>query len=230
MKAIILAAGKGSRLDKFTKKQPKCLLKLGRETILAREIRLLQECDINEDDIYVVGGYKQELLKSIAPNLIVNSYYDTSDNSYSLGFALEIVDDDDIVVMDADLCFEKELLQEVLADKHKNLLLSMRSNDTEESTGIVEDENENVVAIGKQYSNTGFVYLSIFKAARETISDLRASLLEKRNAMTWYPSAITEICNEHIFYNKKTNLKWHEIDYIEDYYETIKFFNLGDDL
>lgn len=88
MKAIILAAGKGSRLGKYTEGKPKCLLALGEESVLSREIRILQECGFKEEDIYVVGGYKYKLLEPIAPNLIYNSEYNTKDNSYSLGIAM----------------------------------------------------------------------------------------------------------------------------------------------
>ena len=41
MKAVILAAGRGSRLGKYTDDKPKCLIEIGGETLLDRELRLL---------------------------------------------------------------------------------------------------------------------------------------------------------------------------------------------
>lgn len=228
MKAIILAAGKGSRLGKYTEGKPKCLLALGEESVLSREIRILQECGLKAGDIYVVGGYKYKLLEPIAPNLIYNSEYDTKDNSYSLGIAMEAVPKDDILILDADLCFEKELILEILNDPHENVLLSKEAADMKESTGIVAEESGRVKAIGKQYHNTGYVYISIFKIGKEVVSELMKILLSERSEHTWYTYAITEMCGENAFYNKVTKQKWHEIDFIEDYIETLEMFQLGE--
>jgi len=56
VKVIILAAGKGKRLSDYIKGKPKCLLMLGNETILQRELRMLRNCGISSQNIYVVGG------------------------------------------------------------------------------------------------------------------------------------------------------------------------------
>ena len=227
MKAIILAAGKGSRLGEYTGGKPKCLLMLGQESILSREIRILKECGVPETNIYVVGGYNCELLEPIAPNLIYNAQYETKDNSYSLGLALETVWDDDVLVLDADLCFDKELLLEIIHDTRDNVLMSRRASDLEESTGIVTGESERVKAIGKQYRNTGYVYISIFKIGKSTIPELRIKLLAEKSVRTWYTLAITELCETRPFYNRVTEQRWHEIDFPQDYLETIELFQLG---
>ncbi len=202
------------------------MLKLGNETILSREIRILQEVGISKENIYVVGGYKYELLLDVSPNIIINELFDIKDNAYSLGLALESVFDDDVIILDADLCFEKELLLQIINCPHKNVLLSKLSDDLHESTGIRISDKNTVNAIGKQYKNTGYVYISIFKIAKEIIVNFRENLLEDRNSKTWYTSALTKLCDKHKFYNLVTNRKWHEIDFIEDYDKTKQMFNL----
>lgn len=226
MKAIILAAGRGKRLGEYTHGNPKCLLQLGQETILSREIRILQECGLAKENIFVVGGYRSDLIEPLVPNLIYNPYYDTKDNSYSLGLALETVFDDGILVLDADLCFDKELILEIIADAHENVLLSKKGSDLEESTGIVTECSGKVTAIGKEYMNTGYVYISIFKIGKDTVQDFREALLAEKSVKTWYPLAITEICGKHPFFNLVTQQKWHEIDFVEDYLETLEMFHL----
>ena len=57
MKAIILAAGKGSRLYPITLNKPKGLLKIGNETILDRLIRQFKEAGVS--DIVIVIGYQK---------------------------------------------------------------------------------------------------------------------------------------------------------------------------
>lgn len=228
MKVIILAAGKGKRLGNLTDNQPKCMLKLGNETILQREIRILKNCGIAEKNIFVVGGYKYEVLKKDAPNLIINTEFESKDNAYSLGLALKSVNDDDVLIMDADLCFEEILVQEILNDARKNVLLSRKSDDLKESTGIVTAENGRVKAIGKTYKNTGYVYISIFKIDKNIIPEFRELLLSERSKKTWYPLAITELCEKYEFYNHSVKDRWHEIDFYEDYIETLNLFELGE--
>ncbi len=55
MKAIILAAGRGSRMGHLTDKQPKCMTRLAKKPLL--EWQLSSLCDAGCDPIAVVAGY-----------------------------------------------------------------------------------------------------------------------------------------------------------------------------
>ena len=58
MRAIILAAGMGTRLRPITLTTPKSLIEIGEETLIERQIRFLKEKGI--DDVIVVTGYLAE--------------------------------------------------------------------------------------------------------------------------------------------------------------------------
>ena len=60
-KAIILAAGKGSRLRKVLKGNPKPLLGIGKSTLLEILIKKLKDLKIKK--ILVVTGYKSNQIK-----------------------------------------------------------------------------------------------------------------------------------------------------------------------
>ncbi len=60
MKAIILAAGRGSRMKDLTEERPKCLVELRGKALLDWQLEALRAADINE--IAIVTGYKRELL------------------------------------------------------------------------------------------------------------------------------------------------------------------------
>ena len=62
MKAIILAAGRGSRMCQLTEEQPKCLTKLAGKSLLEWQQEALKATGIQE--IVVVGGYRYEDLKN----------------------------------------------------------------------------------------------------------------------------------------------------------------------
>lgn len=226
MKAIILAAGIGKRMQEYSNGSPKCLIPFAGETLLSREIRILKELGFTEKDILVVGGYKYERLKDCGATLIINSKYEQTDNAYSLGLALEQIQNDDVLVMDADLVFEPAILKAIIEDPRPNLVLSKLSADLQESTGIVLRDDGTVSAIGKQYLNSGYVYISIFKFAKEISNDFLDALLKQRSVKTWYTSALTDLMQEYPFYNLSVSGKWHEIDFPEDYIETMELFGV----
>jgi choline kinase len=60
-RAIILAAGRGSRMKEHTKEKPKCLNILANDTLLNWQLKSLKEAGIEK--ITVVNGYKSDLIK-----------------------------------------------------------------------------------------------------------------------------------------------------------------------
>lgn len=62
MKAIILAAGRGSRMKDLTDDRPKCLVELRGKALLEWQLEALREAGISE--IAIVTGYKHELLSN----------------------------------------------------------------------------------------------------------------------------------------------------------------------
>lgn len=60
MNAIILAAGRGSRMKNLTEERPKCLVELRGKTLLDWQLTALRAAGISE--IAIVTGYKRELL------------------------------------------------------------------------------------------------------------------------------------------------------------------------
>ena len=62
MKGVILAAGKGSRLNGTAGDKPKCLVEAGGITLLERQIRALERAGI--DDIVVVVGCQADRVRA----------------------------------------------------------------------------------------------------------------------------------------------------------------------
>ena len=70
-KAIILAAGLGSRLRPLTYNKPKCLIELFGETLLSRQLRVLEGCGV--DDVLVVGGYLADEIIKLGLIIVLNN-------------------------------------------------------------------------------------------------------------------------------------------------------------
>ena len=113
MKAIILAAGIGSRLGK---PHPKPLTELtSGETIMQRQITALSKY-IGNDNIIIVVGFKKDLIMEEFPDqmYIYNNIYDKTNTSKSLLGALNKVYDDDVLWLNGDVVFDEKVLEPII--------------------------------------------------------------------------------------------------------------------
>lgn len=102
-RAVIMAAGKGSRLDPLTRTTPKPLIRVNGTRLIDTAIRALRGNGI--DEIYVVTGHLKECYAALPEEypgltLIENPYYDTCNNISSVFVAREHLSD--TIIMDAD--------------------------------------------------------------------------------------------------------------------------------
>jgi len=138
MKAIILAAGLGTRLGELGKEIPKCLLEINGKSILETKIEMLRNLGLKDEDILVVMGNKgscwtkenKEKIMSIAKNIVISYDNDSTSNSYSAKLGLDKIDEDDVMIIDGDLVISKELLRKMI-ETEGNLILSKESYDKE---------------------------------------------------------------------------------------------------
>ena len=123
MKAVILAAGLGKRLEPVTGGLPKCLVPVGGRTILDRMIERLVQAGL--DEIVVVTGHRAEdverhLDRSESPAArraarVFNPRYADWGNFHSLLVAEPAVGGDGFVKLDADVVMDELLLPALLA-------------------------------------------------------------------------------------------------------------------
>lgn len=123
MKALILAAGFGSRLMPLTKDNPKCMVEYRNKKIIDYEVSALREAGINE--IAVVGGYLFGVLKSYVEsqfnikNIYQNKNYDKTNMVQTLFCAREflescIKESQDLVVSYADIVYCVEIVRALM--------------------------------------------------------------------------------------------------------------------
>ena len=85
MRAIILAAGKGKRLEKVCGDYPKCLVDIGGLSLIERQIETLRSVGVN--DITAVVGYGAEHVREHCGSgisYIENEIHDQTNSLYSL--------------------------------------------------------------------------------------------------------------------------------------------------
>jgi choline kinase len=225
MKAVILAAGVGRRLQSFT---PKCLLSIGETILLFRCLEALEHVGISE--VTIVVGYKQELIReavaswsgSIPVHFLVNEEFERG-SIVSLWVARQALLDDDTVIMDADVLFHQSILERLIASSHPNVLLMDETvaQDTEECMVVVRQGR--VIALTKELpeiydevgEGVGFLKLSRYDAPNLLKSvEVRISqgLLDME-----YEDALPDFFQATLVGVEKIGgLPWIEIDFPKD--------------
>ena len=112
MKAIILAAGSGTRLGKYTENLPKCMLNFNGKTLIQRQIETLRSTGIN--DIVVVKGYMEEKIQLPDVKYYINEDY-ANTNMVETLFTAEEEMNDDILVCYADILYDKKVVEKILS-------------------------------------------------------------------------------------------------------------------
>lgn len=114
MKAIILAAGKGTRLWKYAKGIPKCALNFQGKTLLERQIGTLRAGGIH--DIVVVKGYKAESINFPGIRYYLNPDYENTNMVHTL-FCAEKEFCGDVIIAYADILYESKVLRQIIDEK-----------------------------------------------------------------------------------------------------------------
>ena len=226
MRAIILAAGRGSRLENVAGDVPKCLAPVGATTLLEWQIGALRAAGVSR--IVVVAGYRAGLVRAVcgdAATCIENTRHAETNSLYSLWLARDFLGDG-FVVMNGDVLLHPRLLFELLASPYEDALLLSYSDRAaplgdEEMKVVVRDGC--VIEMTKQMDgrladgeNVGVVK---FGAAGARLLVERMDALIARGAeRDWAPRAFREFAQARPLYVVPTGgLPWIEIDYPHDY-------------
>lgn len=249
MKAIIIAAGRGSRLNPLTNDKPKCMLELDGKTLLQHQIEALNGVGIHR--IVLIKGYKEEMINY--PGLIyyLNDDYENNNILHSLFYAEKEMDDAFIAAY-SDILYTKDVVERLLDNKEdiaivvdidwKGYYKGRTGHPIEEAENVILDTDNNVVKIGKVVPDKDAVhgeFIGMLKCSRKGacvfrrhFNNLRkrysgkrfqaASLFEK----AYLTDMIQDLVDSRVTVNCVT-IKggWKEIDTVEDYERILKEFS-----
>ncbi|HYK20168.1 MAG TPA: phosphocholine cytidylyltransferase family protein [Pyrinomonadaceae bacterium] len=226
MKAIILAAGKGTRLNGSGVK-PKCLFEVGGRTLLDRQLSALVGSQLSE--IVVVVGFEAERIRQQCPSnvsFVVNSQFGETSSLYSLWMARDHLLDG-FVVLNCDVLFHPQLLTKLISSPFDDALLvdlvDKNANHLGDEEMKVKVANGLVVDIRKDLDpaeadgeNVGMVKFSS-EGAKRLVHEMD-SLISRGFNREWAPRAFREFALRFPLHAISTeDLPWIEIDFPEDY-------------
>lgn len=128
MNAVILAAGMGRRFQPEPLAYPKCLLEIGGKSLLERSIENLSWLGV--DGVTVVAGYRAELIERaverLATELPISVRYNPNYEGGSAGSVLcaaDVFETQTTLMLDADVLYDRRILERMLACKDENAIL-----------------------------------------------------------------------------------------------------------
>ena len=224
MRAIILAAGVGARLNPLTNNCPKCLLPVGEQTLIDYQIEALRAVEI--DDIVLVVGYQADQIRDHCGEkvrYIENPDYLTTNSIYSFYLARRELDTD-IFLFNCDILFQPEVLRRMLDAGHPNVVaVDSRVQRIANEMNVVFDREKRISIINKEVdplkAQAQSVQLVKFDAAgARLVRGEIESLINLQKTNVFPTSAYKPILDAGLLFAEEVgDLPWAEIDTLEDY-------------
>lgn len=113
MKAVILAAGQGTRLRPLTNDRPKCLVEVAGKPLLDHQLETLRACGVQ--DIHIVGGYRADQLARPKLTVHVNPRFAETNMVATLFVAQALMTgESDLIIAYGDIVYEPVVLRALI--------------------------------------------------------------------------------------------------------------------
>ena len=235
MRAIILSAGRGSRLLPLTAARPKCLLEVGGVSVVRHQIGALARAGV--DDVTVITGFlPQAVEEDVARHdtgarvrTLFNPFYQIADNLASCWMARERMDGD-FLLINGDTLFEDALLERVLAAPPTAVSVTVDKKDAyDEDDMKVTLRGTQLVGIGKtlNHAETDAESIGMLRfmgdGPQAFTNQLDAMMRTPEGVRPWFLKAIDGLAKSGITVETCSieGHKWSELDTPEDY-ETVR--------
>lgn len=220
--AVILAAGRGSRLGALGKATPKGLIRIAGGTLIERSIGYL--LDLGVGRITVVTGHCSDRYDKLFRHnelveLVPNPDYATTGSFASLLVGLAHTNSSvPLLILDSDIIFQKISLQAILSAEGDSILTSGKTESGDEvwvvsDAYVLKEISKYPKKEGKEVSE--FVGITRINPGlcRELLSF--SDSFAQPNQME-YEEVLDYLCKTHnIMVRNKQNLLWAEIDTVE---------------
>jgi choline kinase len=222
MQAIILAAGRGSRLGSVLKDQPKCLAQLKNVHLIEYQLLMLRSFGIT--DVCVVLGYRAEEVRRVVGqrcHYIVNERYATTNSLYSLSLTQNWVRDS-FVLTNCDILAHPQVFRRLLATPGNVLAYDSRSGGQAEEMKVAFAEGKlqrisKAMAVREAHGES--LGLLKFEAwAVKPFFDAVQDTLARGGENQWAPAAVQHLTRRYPLGGVDVaGLPWTEIDFPEDW-------------
>lgn len=232
MKAILLAAGRGTRIARNVEKVPKSTLPVAGVPLIKRSVEILKRRNM---EIIVCTGYEEEKVRNALAEYddityYYNPFFEVTNSIASLWFAKEALDDDTLI-MNADVFFSEEILDLILEDKRDPLMAIDYSRTLEGDYFFSTSLDGRIEKYGKglpiEQRNCEYVGMArISKEFMPVFVNRMEKMIYEGSYSLWWENILYSIADEKEYgiYTVDVDGKfWAEIDYFDDYERIIDY-------
>jgi choline kinase len=225
-KAIILSAGKGSRLYPYTEDRPKCLLELSGRTLLEWQLDALAASGIGE--VTVVTGFHHDLVAGVVAGrrgvaTLFNPFYQVADNLGSVWMARDRFDGETLL-LNGDTLVPSTLIDRVLGRATAPITVTVDRKPSYDADDMkVLRDGDRLVRIGKLLGpdecNAESIGLLAFReeGARAFVAAVDRAMHTPEGTTSWYLRVIDQIAATGIVGTVSIEgERWQEVDYLTD--------------
>ena len=229
--AILLSAGRGSRLLPLTAERPKCLIEFNGRSLIGWQIEMLARAGVRRID--VVTGFETDMvedhLAAIAdPRVEIvthfNPFFQVADNLGSCWIVRELMAEGDFLILNGDTLVSQAIAERVVQDSAWPIAVTVDVKDGYDSDDMkVERTGERLVRIGKTLTAAQANAESIgFLAFRGEGADLfreavRKAMRTPEGVNHWYLKVIDTLADTgKVGTVSIAGEEWAEVDFLND--------------
>ena len=229
IKAVLMGAGRGTRLSREISDKCKCTLDIGCISLIRHTVQMLLDHGIEVH--LVIGFHKRQIMNSLVGLDVTfheNVFYSITNSLASLWFARDEMVGKTIILGNADVFWEKNLLKVLLKDERDCVMLCDSSR-VEEGDYLFNVTDGHIVSCGKgtECSGANCEYVGLAKIQGDMIPRCRKQLdkmIEAQRHSDWWEQMLYDIKGERPIWAKDiAGYFWAEIDYIEDYERILEY-------
>ena len=233
MSVVILAGGVGSRLKGLAKDRPKCLMRIGEQSLISRMLDQLSSRGLR--NVTIATGFRDELVEREVrgrARLVRNPFYHLTNSIASLWFVREFLGPE-AIVLNGDICFDIEVLDELISDRRDPVMLcdSSRIRTADYRFSL---DGERLVAFGKNIPDerTDAEYVGMAKIAAGFMPLFKARLehlVGSQRCGLWWEDVLYSHVSEGvpIYCRDVAGHFWSEIDHAGDWARVTKWVRSG---
>jgi 2-aminoethylphosphonate-pyruvate transaminase len=223
--AVIMAAGMGTRFGSMTEERPKGFIEAGGKAMVVRSIETLISCGI--EHIIIGTGYLRECYEELAkqyPQIVCcfSPRYAETNSMYTLYNCREMVGDNDFLLLESDLVFERRAITALMECPHPDVMLITPVTKFQDQYYVESDEEGTLTncSTDKTQVKAKGELVGIHKLSNTFYQKMCADYALKVDSMpklgyeyqllhmSQHESPVYVLCEE--------GLKWYEIDDIDD--------------
>ncbi|HRF06769.1 MAG: phosphocholine cytidylyltransferase family protein [Candidatus Accumulibacter phosphatis] len=220
--AVILAAGRGTRLEALGTQIPKGFIRLGERPIVEESIIRLRRAGISR--IIIVTGHLDEHYRDLAARLgsgierVHNPLFSESGSMHSLYAARDLLTDSDFLLLESDLTFEQRALSAVLEHAGTDVLLCSGTSASGDEVYVEADGNR-LVNVSKRRADLGGAVIGELVGITRVSAPLYRGMLASAEAhfrnslrLEYEHALVAAGCDRAVDCLLVDNLLWAEID------------------